>query len=100
MARNIFTVSAFVIDANGAKGNISGYPKDFDSRNYNDDIAKARKRAEGDMSEQWGAMCKRDDRQIQTVMLANVFGEVLECKTMGSFPAPEPTPEPEEQNEA
>ena len=97
MARNIFTVNAFVVDANGNKNSLSGYPKDFDSKNYGDDIAKARKRAEGDMSEQWGAMCKRDDRQIQTVTLTNVFGEVLEHKTMGAFPdmtsAPEPEPE-------
>lgn len=91
--RNIFTVSAYIVDANGTKNNLSGYPKDFDSNSYQGDIAKARKRANGDFSEVWGAMCKRDDRQIQTVTLSNVFGELLDRKSMGNFPAPEPEPE-------
>lgn len=87
--RNIFTVSAYIVDANGTKNYLSGYPKDFDSRSYQDDIAKARKRAEGDFSEVWGAFCKRDDRQIQTVTLTNIHGELLDRKSMGEFPAPE-----------
>ena len=90
MARNIFTVSAYIVDANGTKNYLSGYPKDFDSRNYQDDIAKARKRADGDFSEVWGAMCKVDSRQIQTVTLTNIKGEQLDRKSMGDFPAPEP----------
>ena len=98
MERNIFTVNAHIIDANGTKNNISGYPKDFDSNSYQNDVAKARKRADGDFSEAWGAMCKRDDRQIQTVTLTNIFGELLDRKSMGGFPMPEPEPEePEEQ---
>lgn len=95
MARNIFTVSAYIVDANGTKNYLNGYPKDFDSRNYSDDIATARKRADGEFSEVWGAMCKRDDRQIQTVTLTNVYGELLDKKSMGTFPAPEPEPEEE-----
>lgn len=91
--RNIFTVNAFIVDANGTKNNVSGYPKDFDSRSYQDDVAKARKRADGDFSEAWGAMCKRDDRMIQTVTLTNIFGELLDRKSMGGFPV---EPEPEE----
>ena len=47
------------------------------------------------MYEQWGTMCKRDGRQIQTVTLTNVFGEVLERKTMGTMPDMTPVPEPE-----
>ena len=57
------------------------------------DIAKARKRADGDFSEVWGAFCKRDDRQIQTVTLTNVFGELLDHKSMGGFPVEEPEEE-------
>jgi hypothetical protein len=96
MARNIFTVSAYIVDANGTKNYLSGYPKDFDSRNYQDDVAKARKRADGDFSEVWGAFCKRDDRQIQTVTLTNVFGELLDRKCIDMTPQPEPEPEPNE----
>ena len=88
--RNIFIVSAFIVDSNGAFAYLSGYPKTFDSKNYSDNVDIAKKRAEGDMSEQWGAMCKRDDRQIQTVMLSDVFGNVLEKKSMGNFPTDEP----------
>ena len=100
MARNIFTVEAYIVDANGTKNNLSGYPKDFDSRSYQDDIAKTRKRADGDFSEVWGAMCKRDDRMIQTVTLTNIYGVQLDKKSMGSFPVePEPTPEPESEPE-
>lgn len=95
--RNIFTVSAYIVDANGTKNNLTGYPKDFDSKNYQDDVAKARKRADGDFSEVWGAMCKVDTRQIQTVTLTNIFGELLDHKSMGNFP--EPTPEVEEPTE-
>lgn len=85
MARQIFIVNAFIVDANGTFNNLSGYPKAFDSRNYDGDIDKTQRRAEGDMSETWGAMCKRDDRWIQTVMLSTVDGFQLERKTMGYF---------------
>lgn len=94
MARNIFTVNAFIVDSNGTYNVLSGYPKNFDSNNYQNDIAKARKRADGEFAEAWGAFCKRDDRQIQTVTLMNIKGELLDHKSMGDFPAPE-TPEPE-----
>ena len=90
MARQIFIVDAIVVDSNGTFNHVSGYPKPFDSNNYSNDVNKAKKRASGDMSEQWGAMCKRDDRQIQTVMLYTADGFLIEKKTMGSFPEPEP----------
>lgn len=86
MAREIFIVDAHIVDANGAFHFMDGYPKTFDSRNYQDDIDKTRCRAEGDMSETWGAMCKRDDRMIQTVTLSLVDGYQLDRKTMGGFP--------------
>lgn len=90
MARNIFTVNAVIVDANGTFNTLSGYPKNFDSNSYEGSVAKARKRADGEFSECWGAMCKRDDRQIQTVTLTNVKGELLDHKSMGDFPEPEP----------
>ena len=90
MARQIFIVDAFIVDANGTFNHLDNYPKKFDSRNYQDDIEKTRRRAEGDMSEVWGAMCKVDTRQIQTVALTDVFGYQLEYRTMGQFPAEEP----------
>lgn len=87
MARQIFIVDAMVVDSNGTFNHINGYPKQFDSRSYGDDIDKTQRRAEGDMSEAWGAMCKVDTRQIQTVTLETVDGFQLEKRTMGGFPA-------------
>ena len=101
MNRNIFIVNAIIVDANGTYNVLSGYPKNFDSRSYNDDVAKARKRADGEFADTWGTFCKRDDRMIQTVTISNVKGEILDRKTMGEFifDEPEPEPEPEEPEE-
>ena len=90
MARQIFIVDAHIVDANGMFHYIDGYPKTFDSNNYQNDIDKTKRRAEGNMSEAWGAMCKVDTRMIQTVSLATVDGFVLETRTMGSFPGDPP----------
>lgn len=87
MARNIFIVNAQIVDANGSFSALSGYPKTFDSKNYSDDIDKARKRADGEFSDCWGDMCKRDDRQVQVVTLTDVHGNQLDKKSMGDFPA-------------
>lgn len=100
MARNIFTVNAWIVDANGTKNTLSGYPKDFDSKNYNDDTEKAYRRAMGDFSEIWGAFCKRDDRQLQTVILYQVNGQLIDRKTVGAFveePEEPEGPVPEEE---
>ena len=93
MARNIFRVEAWIVDGNGTFNILSGYPKNFDSKSYNDDVAKALKRAQGDLSEVWGAFCKRDDRQVQTVILTQANGQMIERKSMGNFI--EETPEEE-----
>ena len=84
--RAIYTVHAWIVDANGTKNNIQGYPKDFRSESYQNNVDKTFIRAEGDLCEVWGAMCKVDTRQIQTAILTNIFGEVLERKTRGDFP--------------
>ena len=96
MARQIFIVTAQIVDANGSYAALTGYPKTFDSKNYQDDIDKAQRRAEGDFSDCWGAMCKRDDRQVQTVILNTADGFQLDAKTYGSFPEPVPNAEPAE----
>ena len=93
MQRNIFIVEAFIVDANGTFNYLDGYPKKFDSRNYQDDIEKTQIRAEGDMSDIWGDMCKVDTRQIQTVTLKSVDGFQIARKSRGAFIAPEPAEE-------
>lgn len=90
MTRQIFIVDAFIVDANGTFNHLDGYPKQFDSKNYKGDTEKTRRRAEGDMSEVWGAMCKVDTRQIQTVTIATADGFQIERRSMGQFPEEEP----------
>lgn len=90
MAKNIFIVNAQIVDANGTFNFLSGYPKMFNSESYDGDVNKALKRAEGEFSECWGAMCKRDDRQIQVVTLSDAYGNQIDKKSMGIFPAAEP----------
>lgn len=95
LERNIFEVYAKVIDANGAYNTLSGYPKVFDSRNYNNDVNKALQRAKGEFHETFGAMCKRDDRQMQMVILITALGQVIERQYLGMVP-PELESEQEE----
>ena len=93
MERQIFIVNAQIVDANGTFNVLSGYPKTFDSKNYDNDVAKARQRAEGDFSECFGAMCKRDDRQLQTVMLYTADGYAIDHKALGKIAEiPDATP--------
>ena len=89
MTREIFIVNAHIVDANGTFNILSGYPKTFDSRNYENDIEKARRRAEGEFSECWGAMCKRDDRMVQTVTLGMSDGYQIASKSNGALVAEE-----------
>lgn len=99
MERQIFIVYASIVDANGSFANLNGYPKTFDSHNYGDDIDKAQRRAIGDASEAFGAMCKVDTRQLQTVMVMTADGFLIEKKSIGQI-AELPDPEPvEEANE-
>ena len=85
MARQIFIVNAQIVDSNGAFNIVTGYPKSFDSNNYSGDIDKAQRRAEGEFSDAWGAMCKRDDRQLQTVILMSADGFVIERQAIGEI---------------
>jgi len=62
MKRQIFEVYAKVVDANGNYNTLSGYPKTFDSRSYDNDIDKTLLRATGGFATTWGTMCTRDDR--------------------------------------
>lgn len=84
--RNIYIINAQVVDANGTFNTLDGYPKRVDSNSYEGDVDKARRRADGLYSEAWGAMCKNDTRQIQTVTLEDVYGNQLDRKSMGNFP--------------
>ena len=89
MARQIFTVNATIVGSDGTFYNVQGYPKAFDSKSYNDDIEKTQARANAEFSDAWSAMNKRDDRLISTVVMYDVYGNPLDRRCRGDFPAPE-----------
>ena len=85
MKRQIFEVYAKVVDSTGAYNTLSGYPKAFDSRNYNNDINKTLLRATSEFASTWSAMCLRDDRQMQMVILMSGDGFVIDKKVIGKI---------------
>ena len=86
MIREIFKVTAEIVDSNGTYNSLSGYPKVFDSRNYNNDVAKAQKRAEGDWHEVMGAFDKRDDRQLQIAQVIQLStGAIIQNDYIGKI---------------
>lgn len=90
MKRNIFIVDAQIVDSTGAFNKLTGYPKQFDSRSYNNDMDKALLRARGEFYDTVGAMCKRDDRQLQTAILMSADGFVIERSSIGEIADVEP----------
>ena len=84
-ARQIFEVYAKIIDSTGAYNTLSGYPKVFDSRSYDDDIDKALLRATGAYYTCLGTMCSNDTRQLQMAILMSADGTVLEHKCFGEI---------------
>lgn len=85
MKRQIYEVYAKVVDSSGTYNTLSGYPKVFDSRNYNNDIDKTLMRATGEFASTWGAMCLREDRQLQMVLLMTADGFVIDKKVIGKI---------------
>lgn len=83
--RQIFIVDAIIVDANGTFNHLANYPKPFDSKLYGNDIDKTLKRAMGDASETFGAMCKNDTRQLQTVTIMTADGQLVEKRVLGKI---------------
>lgn len=75
---NVFTVNAWIIDANGTFNYVSGYPKAFQSKNYNNDVNKALQRARGDFHSVISSMCLVDTRKVQTATLHDLYGNEIE----------------------
>ncbi len=95
MARTILEVDAKVVDANGTFNHMSGYPKRFDSNSYSEDLEGTMKRAKAEYFITLGAMYgNQAGRQIQTVTLSNVRGDLILHDSMGNFPI---DVEPEEE---
>ena len=89
MAREIYTVNKEVEDKNGNYSRASGFPKTFDSNNYNGDEKLTEIRATGSFSSAWADICNgynpADHPQMQTVTLTHVPGRVIDTKTLGEI---------------
>ena len=76
----------------------SGYPKVFDSKNYDNDIDATLIAATGAFATAWSEICATaKNRDLQTVMLMTANGFVIDKKTIGEIPGV-PEPEPESEN--
>ena len=96
MQREIYEVTAKVVDANGTFNTLTGYPKVYDSRNYDNDLAKTLQRARGGWHEALDAMSKIDTRQVQFATIIRVSdGVQIALEKIGAL-ADLPDPEPEE----
>lgn len=86
MRREIYEVTAKVVDANGTFNTIDGYPKTFDSKSYGNDIEKALNRAKSAYHEALTPMYKIDSRQLQSVSIVRInTAAVIESEVIGKI---------------
>ena len=83
--RKLFILIAWIVDANGSYHTLDGYPKLFDSKNYDNDPDKALLRAKGDFHDTIGNMCKVDNRKIQTIVLLSDDGFTIDSFSTGDL---------------
>ena len=89
MKREIYVVSASVVDASGAYNNVSGYPATFDSHTLNDDLDKANARAYASYYSACsaGETARSNGRPLTVVSLVRVSdGVQIEGKRIGAMP--------------
>ena len=96
MARNIFIVNATQVvtsqaNPDGIMSVVSGFPKTFDSKSYDNDDEKALNAAKGEYFDQLGTNYKNTNanRIIMTVTLEAVNGTMILHESIGKFPAEE-----------
>ena len=102
MARNIFIVNAtqVVISENNPQGLfsvISGYPKNYDSNNYNGDMEAALKAAKSEYYSRLSSnYAGSATRVMATVTLMQANGQLIMRDCVGAFPViNQTTPETE-----
>lgn len=96
MRREIYKVHAEIVDANGTYNALTGYPKVYDSRSYDNNIDKTLQRARGGWHEALEAMAKIDTRQVQFAYITRASdGLQIELEKLGDL-AELPDPAAEE----
>lgn len=79
----------------GLYSTLSGFPKTFDSRSYNDDEEKALRMAKSEYLSQQSAFYASDNRAMWTVTLTRADGAQFMKDSQGNFPVVVPEPEAE-----
>lgn len=115
--RNIFTVNATQVVVSeshpeGIMSTVDGYPKNYDSRNYNateenpnGDESRALDVAKAEFYSRVSAFLTANNRAMWTVTMTRADGRQIMRESVGAFPdmthvpEPEPEPEPEEPEE-
>lgn len=91
--REIYQVLANIVDANGTFNPLTGYPKTFDSKSYDNDLDKTRQRAYGQWHQALADMSKVDTRELQVASIIRMSdGVQVEYARFGALkPLPDPT---------
>lgn len=109
--RQIFIVTATQVVTSeahpeGVYSTVSGYPKTFDSRNYNateqnpnGDEERALQVAKAEYFSRLSAMYSATGRAMATVALERADGRQIMRESIGAFPDMTPVPEPTEPEE-
>jgi len=110
--RNIYTVNATHIVTSeshpeGVYSVVQGYPKTFDSRNYNateanpnGDESRALEVAQAEFYSRVSANLTAANRAMWTVTLTRADGRQIMRESRGGFPDMTPAPQPEKEAEA
>ena len=109
--RNIYIVNATQVVTSeshpeGVYSTVSGYPKTFDSRNYNateqnpnGDEERALQVAKAEYFSRLSAMYSATGRAMAVVTLERADGRQIMRESIGAFPDMTPVPEPTEPEE-
>lgn len=103
MARNIFIVNATQVVTSdshpeGLFSTISGFPKTYDSMNYDGDTDAALRAAKSEYYARLSAnYAGSATRVMATVTLSQANGQLIMRDNTGAFPVIAPTPEPESE---
>lgn len=109
--RNIFVVDAKEVNVSqanpqGVFKTVDGYPKTYDSRNYNateqnpnGDEARALEVAQAEFYSRVSAFLSAGNRAMWSVTLTTASGRQVQRDSRGAFPDMTPVPEPEPEEE-
>ena len=103
--RNIYIVNATQVVTSeshpeGLYSVMTGYPKTFDTINFDNDEDKTLRMAKAAYLSQLATNYSVDNRAMTTVTLERADGRQIMRESIGAFPVvPEPEPEPEEEVE-